>query len=127
MATDASRDDALALKLANPVTEDAADHSSSSSREDEGDEFLPFTRADSTAIVEPFDTLQLRCIFRCAGVGFNDSTLTLKRANPIAEGDVIQIDNSTHESTPGGHKQTLYMDSRISDSTLIRDFLILQD
>jgi hypothetical protein len=121
--SDVSRDDALSLKLANPITEEDSGDSSSTAERDEDDEFLPFTRADGTAIVESLDALQLRCIFRRAPFGLNDDTLTLKRANPIDIDDDVEIDNSTSDSYPGGHKQTLYMDSLVSDSTLIWDLL----
>ncbi|CAB9502071.1 expressed unknown protein [Seminavis robusta] len=108
-------EDVLSLKLANPVSD-------SCETSEEEDICLPFMRIDNTAIVEAYDTIQLRGIFsqRSSNTAALPEHWSLERANPI----VVPEDGDfpTGEIYPD-RTQTLYTHSLLSESMLIMDML----
>lgn len=119
----------LTLKRANPVME--TNENDASDDEEYNALCFPFTRANQTIVYEPFDTMQLRSIFRRPFLQTADlddrmekEGLALRLANAISE---LDDDASDSENIPpfSARDRTQELDWRglVTENTSIMDMM----
>lgn len=124
--------DMLCLQRANPVVET---HESDESHHNPDEEVnalcFPFTRANQTIVYEPFDTRQMRSIFRRPFLQTSDlddrmekEGLALRLANAISEfdNDASEGDDNTPFSS-GDRPQALDWNGLLAENTSILDMM----
>ena len=116
----------LTLKLANPVMEN--NENDDSGEEEYNALSFPFTRANQTIVYEPFDTMQLRSIFRRPFLQTADlddriekEGLALRLANAISE-----LDDESENIPPFSARdrpQELDWQGLVTENTSILDMM----